>query len=108
MNYKVLKVHPADNVIVALIDLKKNEEVWYENELFVIQKDIAAKHKFAEKEFSSGEEIIMYGVLVGKAQSPIAKGEWITTFNVKHASSEYNLGQRNLDWQIPDVKEYEN
>ncbi len=108
MNNKVLKVHPADNVIVALIDLKKNEEVWYENKQFVIQKDIAAKHKFAEKDFSVGDEIIMYGVLVGKAQSPIAKGEWITTFNVKHASSEYNLGQRNLDWQIPDIKEYEN
>lgn len=108
MNHKVLKVHPADNVIVALIDLKKNETVWCENEQFVIQKDISAKHKFAQKDFSAGDEIIMYGVLVGKAQSHIAKGEWITIFNVKHASSEYNLGQRNLNWQIPNVKEYEN
>lgn len=108
MNHKVLKVHPADNVIVALVDLKKNETVWCENEQFVIQKDISAKHKFAQKDFSAGDEIIMYGVLVGKAQSHIAKGEWITIFNVKHASSEYNLGQRNLNWQIPNVKEYEN
>ena len=37
-----------------------------------LAEDIAAKHKFFVHDMKAGDEVIMYGVLVGKAQSPIA------------------------------------
>ena len=42
----VLRIHPKDNVLVALTDLKKGDEVHFENEVFVLVDDVKAKHKF--------------------------------------------------------------
>src|SRR4051794_2402323 len=108
MKQCVLKVHPNDNVIVALTNLAKNEIVNFNGEAFQLQDNIAAKHKFTAKDFEQGDEIIMYGVLVGKAQEHISKGGWISTKNVKHAASNFNVGERKTDWIKPDVSEFVN
>ena len=50
----------------------------------------------------------MYGVTIGKTLKPIPKGCRITTENLKHSSSDYNIGQRNLDWKAPDISKFEN
>src|SRR6476646_8308173 len=104
MKQRVLKVHPNDNVIVALSNLPKNEIINFNSEEFQLQDNIAAKHKFAAKDFEAGDEIIMYGVLVGKAQAPIAKGGWISTKNVKHAANAFTVGERKTDWIKPVSK----
>src|SRR6266536_2237253 len=106
MKQHVLKVHPNDNVIVALTNLAKNENINFNGEAFQLQDNIAAKHKFAAKDFEPGDEIVMYGVLVGKAQSPIARGAWISTRNVKHAASAFTVGERKTDWIKPDVSKF--
>lgn len=41
---KVLKVHPQDDMIVALQDLKRGEAIAYEDQTFLLQDDIPAKH----------------------------------------------------------------
>ena len=65
MKHRVLKVNPKDNVLVALSNLKKGETISFEGENYVLQDDINAKHKFFTKDLDTGEEVIMYGVLVG-------------------------------------------
>lgn len=106
MSKRLLKVHPKDNVIVALSDLKGGEIIEFEKATYTILKDIPAKHKFAQEDFEAGDDIFMYGVLVGRAQQKIAKGEWITVFNVKHAANDFNLGERNLNWDKPNIEEF--
>src|SRR3954471_12691607 len=108
MKQRVLKVHPNDNVIVALANLAKNETITYDGEVAQLQDNIAAKHKFAAKDFEPGDEIIMYGVLVGKAQEHISKGGWISTKNVNHAASNFNVDERKTDWIKPDVSKFVN
>jgi altronate hydrolase len=73
MKQRVLKVHKDDNVIVALTNLAKGETISFEGKDHVLQNDIPAKHKFFMKDMKPGDEVIMYGVLVGKAQMNIAK-----------------------------------
>ncbi len=107
MKRRVLKVHPGDNVIVALTDLKAGESVSFEGKVFILKTDVDAKHKFAERRFEAGEEIIMYGVLVGKTQNVIEEGEWINVFNVKHASADFTVGERKTDWEKPDTSRFE-
>ncbi len=107
MKRRVLKVHPGDNVIVALTDLKAGENVTFEGKVFTLKTDVDAKHKFAERRFEAGEEIIMYGVLVGKTQNAIEEGEWINVFNVKHASADFTVGERKTDWEKPDTSRFE-
>jgi altronate hydrolase len=107
MKKKVLKVHEDDNVVVALTNLPKNETVSLNGQDFTMQDDIAAKHKFAANDFAAGDSIIMYGVLVGKAQSPIKKGGLISTANVKHAANDFEISEkRNTEWKKPDVSKF--
>ena len=108
MKTSVLKVHPRDDLIVALRDLAAGEEVSYNGEAFVVAEDIRAKHKFAAKDFAIGEEIHMYGVKVGEVRLPIQKGSLISTLNVRHASSKFSIGKRKLDWDKPDVSRWQN
>jgi altronate hydrolase len=104
---KLLKVHPADNVLVALTPLEKDAKVRYDGQEYTIQEIVKAKHKFATVDLAPGDSIIMYGVLVGKAQEPIKKGGLISTANVKHAANDFNVGERKTDWVEPDVRGYE-
>jgi altronate hydrolase len=108
MNKKVLKVHPDDNVIVALQDLFKGEKVIYNGVEYTVVDDVPAKHKFFENDMKAGEEVIMYGVLVGKAQTDIPRGGLMSTSNVKHASEGYDYRGVNYQWEAPDVSKFKN
>jgi altronate hydrolase len=108
MSQKVLKVHPDDNVIVALQDLPKGEKVVYNGAEYTVVDDIAAKHKFFENDMKAGDEVIMYGVLVGKAQTDIPRGGLMSTSNVKHASEGYDYRGVSYQWKAPDVSKFKN
>lgn len=103
----VLKVHPNDNVIVALKDLKKGQTVQYKGETFVLQDDVNAKHKFFTHDMQTGDEIIMYGVLVGKAQHFIPAGGVMNTENTKHAADPFEYRPYHYKWITPDVSKFE-
>lgn len=105
---RVLKVHPKDNLLVALTDLFKGEIIIYNDEKVTLLDDVKAKHKFLTTNLKQGEEIIMYGVLVGKAQTDLQAGNIINTGNVKHAANSFEIGERKTDWDKPDVSKWEN
>lgn len=106
MKKSILKVHATDNVIVALRDLAKGEKVQLDGHTYTLAEDIPAKHKFTENNLNAGDSITMYGVLVGKAQSAIPAGARISTSNVKHASTGFELSHRKTEWNIPDVSKF--
>jgi altronate hydrolase len=106
MSQRVLKVHQDDNVVVALTGLSKDETIIYNGGQWTLQEDIPAKHKFVTNDLNEGDPVYMYGVLVGKAQFPIKKGSLISTANIKHATSDFNVGERNTAWKEPDVSKY--
>ena len=108
MNHRVTKIHPDDNVLVALTNLQKGEEVSYNGSAYTITESIPAKHKFVINDLQPGDPITMYGVLVGKAQNSISKGGLISTSNVKHAASGFEVGERKLNWSKPDVSKFQN
>ncbi|MBV4359471.1 UxaA family hydrolase [Pinibacter aurantiacus] len=108
MKQRVLKVHPDDNVLVALTDLKKGEQIDYNGNSYTLHDDVAAKHKFLTEDLNPGDSIHMYGVLVGKAQQPLQKGSLISIGNVKHAASDFTTGDRKTNWVKPDVSKYAN
>ncbi|MCU0448717.1 MAG: altronate dehydratase family protein [Bernardetiaceae bacterium] len=106
MSTKVLKIHPADNVVVALADLRPGEQVRYADQTYQVRELIPAKHKFAIEAFAPGDAVTMYGVLVGRATQPIAEGGLISTQNLKHAAQPYQLGARHLAWPQPEVSRF--
>jgi len=108
MRQWILKVHPADNVLVALTDLKAGEEVSYEGNTYTTTEFIPAKHKFAINAIPAGASITMYGVLVGKAQFDIAAGGLLSTANVKHAANNFLTEQHQYSWHQPDNNKFAN
>src|ERR1044071_44158 len=108
MKQQVLKVHPDDNVIVALTNLSKGQTITFNGQDYVLQDDIPAKHKFMTESLNPGDSINMYGVLVGKAQNAIPKGGLISTANVKHAAVGFTVGERKTSWVMPDTSKFKN
>ncbi|MFI5132037.1 MAG: UxaA family hydrolase [Chitinophagales bacterium] len=106
MKQIVLKVHPKDNVLVALKDLASGEAVSYNGEVYVTKEKIPAKHKLFTKDMNAGDNVIMYGVLVGKTQNSIPAGGLMTTANVKHASDSYEYRPFHYEWHTPDVSRF--
>lgn len=103
---KSLRIHPSDNVEVALTDLESGETVGTNGSTMQLTSKIPAKHKYALKDFNVDDDIIMYGVLVGKAVMPIRKGELLTTSNIRHATNSFSVGERKTSWNAPDVSKY--
>ncbi|MDO5441424.1 MAG: altronate dehydratase family protein [Bacillota bacterium] len=67
---KLLRIHPNDNVAVALEDIKSNEET------------IKRGHKMALCDIKTGEQIIKYGHSIGHASCDIKKGSWVHSHNM--------------------------
>ncbi|MDG3581590.1 UxaA family hydrolase [Galbibacter pacificus] len=108
MEKKLIKVHPSDNVAVALKNLSAGDSITFEGENVIPTTNVKAKHKIALQAFNPGDRIIMYGVLVGSAGQNIEKGDVITTENVKHQSEKVSGKTATYNWEAPDVKKWEN
>jgi altronate hydrolase len=104
----VIKMHPKDNVLVALNDLAQGEAIFCNGETFILHDSIKAKHKFYTEDLVTGDEVRMYGVLVGKTQCAVAKGCLMTTDNLKHAAEPYAYRHVDFKWQPPDISKYKN
>jgi altronate hydrolase len=108
MASNLLKIHPSDNVIVALRDLPAGDVAEWNGEHFNLAYGVSAKHKFVTEDIEAGGAVIMYGVLVGRATQPIRKGEPITTFNLKHDAHDYSTAKRQpYSYTQPDVSKWE-
>ncbi len=102
-----LRIHPHDNVLVALQNIPQGTVINFEGSEFTTTAPVAAKHKFSLVELNPGDNIYMYGVLVGKASVAIPKGGPISTETIHHASDPFQLGKRKLDWHKPDTGKFE-
>ncbi|WP_026565418.1 UxaA family hydrolase [Bacillus sp. UNC41MFS5] len=78
-----LKIHNNDNIILALKDLQKDQQLDVDGVTIQLKEVIYRGHKVAIKEIVENEEIIKYGYPIGHALTKIAPGELIHTHNTK-------------------------
>ncbi len=107
---KTIVIAPIDSVAVALVPLKKGEE--YEGVL--LKEDIEKGHKFALKNIRTGEKVIKYGEVIGRATKDIAPGEHVHSHNMAtnlEGTLEYSYNKKEsncLDCRVsPRVQVYE-
>lgn len=106
MAHNILKVHPDDNLLVALHDLQAGQKVEWEGEVLEMTSDTPAKHKFLTHDVKTGDPLVMYGVLVGKAKTSIQQGEVATIQNVEHATQQYTVEEKKVSWTAPGVSKF--
>jgi altronate hydrolase len=107
MQNKVLQLDRKDNVLIALTDLSLGQQVPFEGTNFTLLSSVPAKHKFATEEIAIGDGITMYGILVGRAVRPIARGERLSTSNVEHGASALVEPTGEYRWLPPDVSRWQ-
>lgn len=108
MKNLVIKINNADNVLVALQDLPKDTKIVHEGNTYVTADEIPAKHKFFMQDMKAGDEVMMYGVLVGKVQFDVKAGMRMNVENTKHAAEPFAYRNVNYKWEAPDVSKYAN
>ena len=99
---KTIVISPSDSAGVALAALKKGEEA----EGVTLSEDIEKGHKFALMAIKSGENIIKYGEVIGKATADIAAGEHIHSHNMTtnlSGSLEYTYNKKE-SVALPEYK----
>jgi altronate hydrolase len=78
-----LKIHGNDNIILALKDFKKDEQLNVNGVSIQLKEVINRGHKVAIKEILENEDIIKYGYPIGHALTRIAPGDLVHTHNTK-------------------------
>ncbi|WP_373397080.1 UxaA family hydrolase [Algoriphagus halophilus] len=108
MNHRIVRIHPKDNVLVALQDLAAGELYSIEGVEGILQAPVSAKHKFSMEDLHQGDLIYMYGGIVGKAVVDIPSGHPLTTSNVTHEAESFGGKTEDYHWEAPDVSKFQN
>jgi altronate dehydratase small subunit len=91
MSKKAIQVDTKDNVATTTSVVVAGDEVEVlspNGDVILIAKpveEIIFGHKIALKEIKTGEDIVKYGEVIGKADKLIKIGEWVHTHNVVSA-----------------------
>ena len=80
---QAVRIHPADDVLVAVRALAAGDAIVVEGERVVLADDIPAGHKIALRPLATGEPVVKYGFPIGTATASIARGAWVHTHNLK-------------------------
>ncbi len=103
---QAVRLHPEDNVAVALADLAAGVRISLPGRVVVTTSAVPAKHKLALEAIAVGGVVKMYGIKVGKATQPIPPGEPLTTRNVHHEAAPFHEKTENFAWNPPQVSRW--
>jgi altronate hydrolase len=106
MQNKILQLDSRDNVLIALTDLKKDEQIDFAGQSYVLSSNVPAKHKFATEDLEPGADVVMYGVLVGKAAKPIPRGGLLSINNIHHEAAPFHGKSADFRWTPPNVSQW--
>jgi len=103
----IIQIHPGDNVLVATENLPAGKSIIAGGVEIILAQSVPAKHKFTIAALKKGDQIFMYGVLVGKVNADLPPGSLITRQNTFHATAEPRVKERSFKWKAPDISEFD-
>lgn len=78
-----IKIHPHDNVAVALCPLSAGRTFQVDSQSVVLTEDIPQGHKFTLTDLPEGGQVIKYGCPIGFTKEPVSAGAWVHTHNLR-------------------------
>ena len=83
MDPRLLRLHPADNVLTVIRTLEAGDSLAIHEAPCVAAARLALGHKVAARAIAAGEKIVKYGAPIGSATCAIAPGEHVHTHNLR-------------------------
>jgi len=84
MDSNALKVNPRDNVVIAIRQIAKGEDIVVDGvKLLSAAEDVAASHKIALSDIKAGGVVLRYGEPIVQARDDIRKGQWVHVHNTQ-------------------------
>ena len=102
---KAIRIHPRDNVAVALEDVAQGEGLSIDGLELTAAEAVQRGHKLALSPISAGESVIKYGCAIGTAKADIPRGAWVHVHNAGTGlteGGEYRYDHKT--YPLPAVK----
>ena len=80
---QLIRVHPSDNVAVAITDIAAGSQIRLGDRLLVVRDTIPRGHKVAAAAIARGQVTIKYGFPIGESTADIEPGRLVHTHNLK-------------------------
>ena len=80
---RVVRVHPADDVAVAVDPLEPGDVIKVGEDTVAIREAIPAGHKIALRALAIGDVVHKYGWPIGRLTAAVEAGGWIHSHNLK-------------------------
>ena len=101
---KAIRLHPRDNVAVALEEVAEGEALSIDGQELTAAEAIGRGHKLALAPIPAGAPVMKYGCAIGLAKEDIAPGQWVHVHNVRTGLSEggaYTYDHKTYD--LPEL-----
>lgn len=81
---RAFQIHPSDNVATLIDDAVPGpiRQLGASSSPLVASESIARGHKIAVADIAAGAAVIKFGVRIGHALHPIARGAWVHLHNL--------------------------
>lgn len=97
-----IRIHPRDNVAVALTDIGKGTVINAGEYGVTALEDIGRGHKIALSDIKEGRKVIKYGMPIGLAVSDISAGSLVHVHNLRTAlTGEADLKYDPVTYELP-------
>lgn len=104
MTKNLLRIHPADNVAIALSALDAGQSITFEGQSLTLNGDVPAGHKVALTSMPAGTSVIKYGFPIGTTTQDVVAGDWLHSDNVKtklEGRVDYQYKPRPVESEAP-------
>ena len=91
----IVVLNDQDNVATSLMALENGQTVVVsvgdETRELTIRSDVPVGHKIAIRSLDSGDDVLKYGEVIGRASRSIEPGDWVHIHNVESARARGDL-----------------
>ena len=106
---KLIRIHPQDNVAVALADIAEGELTEAGGVSVTAAENIARGHKLSLVDIPANEAIIKYGNVIARAKTDIKAGSWVHTHNAATTLSkegEFVYNHKTFELPKPEPRSF--
>src|SRR3982750_210702 len=100
-----IHLHQTDNIAVARVPLSPGQKLNVDGISITVRDAVPAGHKVALRLIASGENIVRYGQVMGRARAAIEPGNHVHTQNVSFEEIAFAYEFPSVDLPVPGSKD---